>query len=142
MTVPFTFPDTVFVRVTKDADTAPELEVYDGVLLGLTAAQVAALPTTPDTITVGTGIEHQVTVPGYKRTMPDGSVQWVMSTVDPNQAMILTLPRPTGWASPDAENTWISMGLELRNRGITPADLNVLYPALFAAARAEIQAGG
>lgn len=140
--MPFTFPDTTFVRVTKDVDTDPAFAVYDGVLLGMTSAQVAALPTSPDTITVGTGIEHAVTVPGFKRLMPDGSVQWVMSTVDPNLAMLNTLPRPSGWVNTGARDTWANIGIELRNRGITPADLNVAFPQLFSAARTEIQAGG
>lgn len=139
--MPFTFPDTVFVRVTKDVDTDPSFVVYDGVLLGMTTAQVAALPTSPDTITVSTGV-NQVVVPGFKRTQPDGSVQWVMSTVDPNLAMLLALPGAGGWVDTAARDVWANMGIELRNRGIQPADLNVLFPLLFNAAKAEIAAEG
>jgi hypothetical protein len=140
--VPFSFPDTVFVRVTKDVNTAPQFAVYDGVLLGMSTAQAAALPTSPDTITVGTGMENTVTVPGFKRVMPDGSVQWVMSTTDPNLAMLDALPRPSGWVNQTARSTWANIGIQMRNRGITPAELNVAFPQLFAAARTEIQAGG
>lgn len=140
--MPFTFPDKIFVRVTRDVDTPPELTAYDGILIGMTSAEVAALPTTPDSIVVGTGMENQVTVPGFKRIQPDGSVQWVMSSVDPNLAMLEALPGPGGWRDQDARGTWANIGVELRNRGITPADLNLAYPALFAAAHAEFQAQG
>lgn len=138
--MPKVFPDMVFVRVTAGPDTAPEYRVYDGVLLGLPAAQVAALPETPDALVVGTGMENRVTVPGYKRVMPDGSVQWVMSHVDPNLAMLEALPGPGGWRSTAARDTWASIGVEVRKRGVTPAEIEYAWPALFAAAKAEVLA--
>jgi hypothetical protein len=138
--MPYDFPGTVFVRVTRGPDTPENLLAYDGILLGMTAQQIAALPSTPDSITVGTGMENRVTVPGYKRTMPDGSVQWVMSMVDPNLAMLEALPGPGGWQVPASRDVWASIGVEVRKRGVTPAEIDVAWPMLFAAARAEVEA--
>lgn len=125
------------LRITADSTTPQEIAVYDGFLIALTPEAAAALPTGIDTLTV-----EGITLPGYQRTK-DGQLQWVMTPLpDPNVAMLNTLPRPAGWASPDAKGVWASIGLILLEKGVSGEELRAGFPALFNAARAEIQAEG
>jgi hypothetical protein len=135
--MPLDLGDLTFMRITADATTPNEYRVYDGFMLGLTADKVAALPTGIDTITV-----DGITVPGYKRTV-SGQLQWLMTPLpDPNVAMLDTLPRPAGWVNQSAKQVWANIGMELLRRGVPGPDLRAGFPALFNAARTEIQAGG
>lgn len=135
--MPMSLGNLTFMRVVADSTTPPDLVAYNGVLLGLSAADVAALPTGIDTITVS-----GITVPGYQRAL-GGELQWVMTPLpDPNVAMLNALPRPGGWANTSARDVWAGIGLTLLQRGLSGAELRAGFPQLFAAARAEIQAGG
>lgn len=123
------------MRVTADASSPPELRVYDGFMLGLSADAVAGLPTGIDTITVS-----GIVVPGYQRVV-GGQLQWVMTPLpDPNVAMLNSLAGPSGWQVQASKDVWASTGLELMRRGVSGADLRAGFPALFNAARVEINA--
>lgn len=106
-----------------------------GLRILLTDDMVASLPSALGSISAG-----GTTVPGFKKVMPDGSIQWVMTTVDPNLAMLEALPGPGGWRRPESRDTWASIGLEVRKRGVTPPEVDYAWPVLFAAAKAEVLA--
>lgn len=133
--MPVNFGDLTFMRITADSTTPNELRAYDGFMIGLTAEMVAALPAGIDTITVS-----GIVVPGYRRTV-EGQLQWVMTPLpDPNIAMLEALPGPGGWRVPASHDVWASIGMSLLQIGVSGEDLRAGYPALFNAARAEVQA--
>lgn len=133
--MPVDLGELTFLRITADAGSPNDLRAYDGFMLGLSADAIAGLPQGIDTITVS-----GIVVPGYQRTV-DGQLQWVMTPLpDPNVAMLEGLAGPGGWKNQAAKGVWASIGLELLHRGVPGEDLRSGFPALFNAARAEIQA--
>lgn len=133
--MPVNLGDMTFMRITADVSTPNDLRAYDGFMLGLTADAVLGLPAGIDTITVS-----GIVLPGYKRTVT-GQLQWVMTPLpDPNIAMLDALPGPSGWTLPASRTVWANIGLELLHRGVSGEDLRAGFPALFNAARAEIEA--
>lgn len=133
--MPVNLGDLTFMRVTADVSTPNDLRAYDGFMLGLAADAVAGLPAGIDTITVS-----GIVVPGYKRTV-GGQLQWVMTPLpDPNVAMLNGLAGPGGWQVQASKDVWASIGLALLRFGVPGGDLRAGFPALFNAARTEIEA--
>jgi len=124
--------------MVADESTPDSLRGYNGWAIGLTAAQVAALPPGVDnTLTV-----KGVVLPGYKRVR-EGTLEWVMSPpVDPVVTMFNALPGPGGWADPAAQAKWASVGLALLDMGVDRAAFITEYPNLYNAAIANYLAQG
>lgn len=141
--MPFDLGTPTMLYFVADESTPESLRAYGRFSIGLTAAQVAALPAGPDTITFhgGTDPLDVVTLPGFQRPHPGGGVEWVITPlVDPDAAMLAALPGPLGWAVPAAQTTWANQDAALRKLGVPPAAIRTRFPLMYDAAVSNYKA--
>lgn len=126
--------DPTWMEVVADGGTPPELVQYNGRFIAVTdPAEMPPLGVRGNVRVSG------VTVPGFLRNV-NGSYQWMMTAqLDPLEALVEGLPGPGGWSVPASRQVWLDIGGALRGYGISGADLAYGLPALFNAARAEVQ---
>lgn len=122
-----------------DADSPPQWSAWGEKPIPLTPAELAALPTGIDTITL-TLEGSPTSIPGISRTV-NGRLEWLIRPLpDPVVVMFAALPGPNGWTVPASEATWRTIGLALLELGVTPAAMVTGYPQLWDACKAEVLA--
>lgn len=111
-----------FLTLRADVNTPAIYTQYDG--LRLTVPQSVTLPPQGEYSTLQAS---GVTVYGYIRTAPDGSLEWLMTPQqDPVVAQIDTLVAG-GWTDQPARTGYANQAKYLLGQGITSA---VLWPGL------------
>ena len=135
----FDLGNRTLMYLVFDSESPEIWSGWGGHPIPLTPAEVAALPqgiSTLRMVLAGDVVE----VPGIARQAGD-RLEWLIRPLpDPVVTMFLALPGPSGWQSPGARDTWASIGNALLSKNVSPAELIYGFPALFAAARAEIDA--
>lgn len=123
---------------TVDPSTPQELYAFRDHSVGLTPAQVAALPPGPgiDSITYQGNV-----IPGFQRPGAGGGIEWVMTPpLDPQGPMLAALPGQLGWVDPAAEAVWRAQDAALRKFGVPPAAIRNRFPLMYDAAVSNYKA--
>jgi hypothetical protein len=136
--VTFDLGTPTMMYVVADESTPQTLLAYAGMRFGLTAAQAAAVPAGPDTITFrgqsGDPLDV-VVLPGSQRPHPGGGIDWVISPpVDPDAAMLAALPGALGWVVAASQTTWATQDAALRKFGVPAAAVRTRFPLMYDAA--------
>jgi hypothetical protein len=121
-----------YAVLVADADTPSNLTKYNG--LSVPIPDGIELPATLDSITF-----NGLVFWGYARQNPvSGNTEWIMSApADPTATMLDALPGPDGWTVPDSREQVRQVGITMRRKGITGAELRPAFQAVWAAIIAE-----
>jgi len=119
------------------AGQAPDsLLAYHGMNIGLTEAQMTSIPAGPDVVRAW-GIDF----PGYRRPREGGGLEWVIAPLaGPNEDVINALPGPGGWKDAARRQVWAAADERFRKDGVPIQAIRNRFPALWAAAAAEVRA--
>lgn len=121
-----------FAVLVADADTPSTMLVFVGRPIPIPPG--VELPSTHDSITF-----NGQTFWGYARqNTNNGNTEWVMTAPsDPTATFLSTLPGPDGWLNQAAYNQVRSVGVSIRRKGITGAELRPAFQTVYAAVVAE-----
>jgi hypothetical protein len=123
-------PTTLYF--VADEGTPQTMLAFASHAIGLTPAQVSALPPGPGIDFV----KYQGTdIYGFQRAAAGGGIEWVItSPTDPDDAMLAALPGVLGWVIPAARDVWTAQDRALRKFGVPPNAIRTRFPLMFDAA--------